>query len=652
MVDFPKLQLLMKSQLEEDRTIRSVDVVGDTIETAISEAAVMLNLPVRQIEYEVVQHGSAGFLGAGKKEWKIKAYKKVVTKKLEAVLAEEQAHIEELKPVVVNKNGEVFVLLSDDGAVLKVVPPMGTGRAATVDDAMRALKARNVIDIDNALVKSTVKEALSTYLQVGSYSRKYTNDSTLNVNITDANMKAYITVTQPGPGGADLTYETIIKMLKENKVVFGIKEDALKNFVDHPVYKTSFLVAEGLEPVNGKNAYVQYFFRTEQGKAQIKEKSDGSVDFKESSAVQNVVQDQPLGKKIPAEEGVNGRDVTGVYSYASQGKDIDVPLGNNVRLADDRVTILSNIAGQVSLVEGAISVEAVYTVNGNVNLKTGNIIFLGSVVITGDVEDGFSVKAQGNIEIKGIVENAELEAEGDIVVLKGISGKTTGTVRAGQSVYARFIENAIIEAGNMVIASEGIINSQVDAYKRIVCHGKRARIVGGRYRASEEINAKTIGSAGGGTETICEVGVDPKAKKQYEDLFDKKRKIEAKLEETKLNFQTLDNLQKQRKALPPEKEAQMQEIMELHKTLISELHEVTEEISTLEEAMSNAKTRGRISAGVKIYPGVKLAISNIQPETVKVEHSAITFVAEGGLIMPVKYEEPDEEAKRPPPGYT
>ncbi|GHU63919.1 hypothetical protein FACS189445_6960 [Spirochaetia bacterium] len=184
-----------------------------------------------------------------------------------------------------------------------------------------------------------------------------------------------------------------------------------------------------------------------------------------------------------------------------------IPLGKNVHLGDDKVTIISDMNGQVVEVGGKINVEPVYTVDGNVNLKTGNIIFLGTVIVKGSVEDGFSVKAAGNIEVNGTVEKAELDAEGDIIVHQGITGsKVNGIIRAGKSIWARFIENTALEAGDMVVAQDGIINSRVDAFKRIICQGKRATIVGGRLRTSEEINAKVLGSPTAGTETICEVG--------------------------------------------------------------------------------------------------------------------------------------------------
>ncbi|MDR1302026.1 MAG: FapA family protein [Treponema sp.] len=652
MVDFVQLQAFMKRRLDQDRAIRTVDTEGSTLEVALTEAATLLNLPIKRIEYEITEKGGSGFLGVGKKDWKIRAYQRSLTEQqvtVTSVLA--NTDTETATPVIVDKNGDVFVHLDDDGANLKVVAPVMKGKRVTKGEAMRALTAKGVIEIDENLVGTVVNEAKGVYVRVGSFVRKYTNDSMVSVSVTDQDMKALITLMPPGPGGIDLAFETILNVLKDNRVVYGIKEDFLQNFLDRPSYRVPVVAAEGIPAVNGRDAYIEYLFKTTQKRAPVHEGADGRVDFREINSIQNVVKDQPLAKKIPPEEGTVGRTVIGGYLPAKPGNDIEIPLGINVHLGEDRSTVISDINGQVILASGLISVEPVYTVQGNVNLKTGNIIFLGTVIITGNVEDGFSVKAQGNIEVKGSVEMADLEAEGDIIVQKGITSRNTGTVKAGKSVYARFIENAAIEAGNMVIVSDGIINSRVDAFKRIVCKGKRATIVGGHLRAAEEINAKVIGSAVSGTETICEVGVDPKSKKELDTLIAHKGTIEKEIDAIKLDFQTLNNILQQRKSLPEDKEIQMQELMERHRALLAEMKEIDEKIGTIQELINGVKIRGRVSASDKILPGVKVIIRDVV-ENVKNEYRATTFILENDLIRVTKYEEPDEEAKRGPDGYT
>jgi uncharacterized protein (DUF342 family) len=650
-VDFVRLQDILREQLKEDRNIKAVDASGPTLETAVTEAALLLDIPVRRLEYEITEKGSAGFLGTGKKDWKIRAYERVF---IEKEKFQENIFIDPLaaqKPVIEDKDGDSFVQLRPEGAFLKVTAPVGKGRKAVEAHAMHELLGRGVKYLDEALVGQLVKEAAGEYVKVGDFDHKLANESMVTVEIVENEMKALIEVTRPGAGGCDITQEAYISLLKSHRITYGIKEDFLLNFADRPVYREKVEVAEGLKPVDGRDAYIQYNFETDLSKAHLRERSDGKVDFKELNIIQNVVEGQPLAKKIPPEKGTPGKTITGKRIPAKDGRDTSLPLGKNVHANDDGDTVISDMNGQVVILNGKINVEPVYTVQGDVNLKTGNIIFLGTVIVNGNVEDGFSVKAAGNIEVNGTVARAELDAEGDIIIHQGINGKSGGSVRAGRSVWARFIENADVESGNMVIASDGIINSRVTALNRIICQGKRAHIMGGRLRAREEINAKVLGNPTSGTETVCEVGFDPKTKEEFDRFTASKEALEKELEDIKLNLQTLINIKKQRKSLPEDKEANMKELMDRRQILIGDLKKTIAGIQKTGELLNGLTVRGRVSASSKVYPGVRIVIRDAR-EDVHADYRAVTFVLEDDLIRIVKYEEPDEAIQKGPDGYT
>ncbi len=103
-----------------------------------------------------------------------------------------------------------------------------------------------------------------------------------------------------------------------------------------------------------------------------------------------------------------------------------------------------------------------------------------------------------------------------------------------------------------MVVTDGIIHSFVDANRMILCQGRRAQIVGGRLRASEEVNSKVLGSVAG-TETVVEVGYDPRSRERLAELEKVKAGLEKTLEETELNIKTLENLLRVQRKLPPKR---------------------------------------------------------------------------------------------------
>jgi len=651
MYDYAQLQEIIKDHLEHDRAIRSVDASGPTLEAAVNEAAALLDTSVKRLEYEILERGVSGFMGAGKKDWVIRAYERTQIKKkkdsLQALVDEDAEFVE----VILDKDGDAFVQCWSDGVYLKIIPPIAKGNRIYSAYATQALHSKGIEEFDSSLVEKLVDEAAGMYVKVADYNHNPTHDSMASIEVDDMEMHVYVTVMPPTEGGADLSLEAYKSLLVQNRVYHGVKEEFLVQFSDRPSYREKTEIAEGIKPVNGKDAYIHYYFETDQSKVRLKEGTNGKVNFKELNIIQNVVQNQTLAKKMPPEDGEDGKTVTGKILPSKAGNDIPLPIGTNVHVGDDGDTILSDINGQVIVANGKINVEPVLTIEGDVNLKTGNIIFLGTVIITGNVEDGFSIKAAGNIEVKGTVSKAELDAEGEIVIYQGVNGKNGGKIRAGKNLLSRFIENANVEAGDSVIVQDGIINSNIDAIRSIVCMGKRASIMGGRLRAGEEINAKVLGNSTSGTETICEVGFDPHSKIELERLQEIKIKTEEELETIRLDLQTLINTKKQRKTLPEEKEAYMKELMERRDILNDELKNAVDGLAKVQEFMSQIQVRGRVSASTKVWPGVKIWIRDVK-EDVRQEYKAVTFVLEDGLIRMSKYEEPDEQAKKGLDGYS
>ena len=639
MVNIDNIRDYMRFQAEEDRSRKWIQVEGEDIDDALRQAAIELGLSIKQLEYEVRDPGKKGTFGLGKRKCVIIAYP--IVQDVEPELGEDSFSINRLEEIPEDKDGEIIVRLTADGALVSVFPSVGKGKKATEKQALALLSLRNVTDIDNSLLSKIVKNADSSYVKIGEFVYNPASDPLVSIDITDFEMKAFITVKNPGKGGSDIDFDNIISFLKNSNVIHGIDEERISKLENYPVYNSTILIAEGTKAINGNDAKIIYNFDLARSTIKLKEKN-GKVDFKEQNLIKNVVEGQALARKIPLEEGKSGRTVTGRLLPAKDGKDIVFEVGKNVKLSEDGITAVASINGQVITLLGKLNVEPIYVVPGDVNLKTGgNVTFLGTVLVKGSVADGFKVKAAGNIEVLGNVGKAELDAEGDIIVHQGISGKNGGFVRAGKGVWSKFLENANIEAGEIVVASDGIINCKVEANKKIICQGKRATIVGGVLRAAEEIHAKSLGSVAG-SDTVLEVGFDPKSKKRLVKINDDKNALSKELDSIDMDINTIQNLSKLKNKLTDEKQIYLDQLLEKKSEAEKNMIEFNEEIEEIENHLSSLSVTGHVSSSFKVFPGVKIHIKDAFLE-VKNEFKAVTFVNENGLVKITRYEELEED---------
>lgn len=640
MVGMDELKTYMQSQLHEDQQRSFVTVTGATLEDALQSASIELSLPLKRIEYEVLEKGRAGLVGFRRKNFVVMAYPAGGQADARGVgdFDLDMGFPDDAEAR--SRDGEANVRLEPQGVFLQVKPAVGEGVRVTEEDAMQRIRARIDTRVDVSRVAQVVKRAEAEFVKIGDFEYDPSNDAMLQVSITDGEMKAYLTATPPGPGGADPSRDIVMNLLRDQGVVYGIREEAVQAFVDSPSYREPVLVAEGTKPVDGNNAKVVMNFETGAHQFKLKE-TDGRVDFKELNLVQNVVEGQVLARKTPADEGTEGSTVTGMMLPPKPGVDARIDIGKNVRLSEDGRTAYAEINGQVVMTGGKINVEPVYVVSGDVSLKTGNIMFLGTVLVKGSVEDGFDVKASGNIEVLGSVGKCNLDAEGDIIVHQGVNGKSAALVRSGGTIWSKFIENATAEAGDRIVVSDGIINAHVTAQRKVICRGKRASIVGGVVRAAEEIDAKALGSVSG-SETILEVGVDPKSKERLSELEEEKAVLTKQLEEVVLNMQTIEKLHKARKKLTQDKVKVYNEQKQKRVAITADMRKIQREIDEIQGYLSELKTSGRISASGTVFAGVKINVRDASLN-VKNEFKAVTFIWEAGVVKVTKYEESDED---------
>lgn len=430
-------------------------------------------------------------------------------------------------------------------------------------------------------------------------------DASIEIVISPDKMKAFIRITEPVGGGNPVGIQEIAFEMKKKGVIFGIKEEMVRYIAENPIYNQSILIAEGKAPVHGINGKVKFLFNISQDiKPTIMD--DGSVNYRELKYIENVRKDQKLCEITMPTAGVNGKTVLGTVVKAAEGKIPKVIRGANVYASGDNLSLYSSINGQVKYIDEKLSVFATHEVQANVDNSTGNINFIGSVYIRGNVLSGFTVEAGGDVEVFGVVEGATIKAGGNIILRRGMTGNNKGVLIAGGDIIANFIENSTAEAVNDIKA-ESIMHSNIKCGNRLELGGRKGLLVGGVTRVGKEIKAKVIGSHLA-TRTIIEVGLDPNLREKYKELRTEVINLEENVKKADQAINLLRRLEAAN-MLTEEKKEILNKSMRSKIYYESRLYECCEEVASLEEKL-NTEAYGRIRVDNYIYNGVRVSIGS------------------------------------------
>ncbi|GMA99734.1 FapA family protein [Pelosinus sp. IPA-1] len=443
----------------------------------------------------------------------------------------------------------------------------------------------------------------------------------IQIVVTRDKMEASLEIILP-PKCKPLSMETVFEKIKASGIVFGLNQEAIKKAYDSP--GTSVVCATGQQPIHGTNAQIKYHV-TIADKARPQELEDGSVDFKKMNLFTTVQQDDLLAEKILATPGVPGTDVLGHPVIAKPGKDLMLPVGKNVKVVDTN-TIKAEIAGQLLIVNNKVNVLPIIEIKEDVDVSTGNIEFIGNVTVRGSVMPGFSVKADGNVEIFGSVSGGTVEGK-NVVIKMGIQGMHRGYVKAKENVVAKFIENATVHAGVEILVSDVVMHSRITAGKKVQVEGRRGLIVGGNIMAGEEIRAKVVGTQMS-TSTELEVGVNPTIREEYQHIRREIKKVEVNLEQTQKALSILRAMDQH--TIPADKREMLLKLTKAQFHLVGQAETMRTRMKVIEGEFEEMRA-GRIKVAEAIYPGVKVVVGTL----VKPIRDTLKFVslyAEDGEI--------------------
>lgn len=490
-----------------------------------------------------------------------------------------------------------------------------------------------------AAAMEKAKTALAAELKV-----LYARDG-LTLGLTRNGLEAYLRyippeVTEDAPSETDtpavtnsldvLSEDHIRSVLSEHQIVYGIQEAGIREFLADPERGDYVLIAQGDAAVPGEDARLEYIYEKMETGHSPKLLESGKVDLKDLNLNINVHKGDVLAQKFPVTPGKPGRKVTGEEIPPPKSRDCNLPQGKNTRISADGLQLISDIDGTISRTTKKLSVITVYTIKGDVDYSTGNIHFIGSVEIGGNVLSGFRVEAQDDITVGGIVEGAEIVAGGNVTIRRGVQGGEKADIRAGGSIQAKFVNGAKLSAKESILVAGAVMHSTLQAGDRIVLEGKNGVLNGGRAVALQGVEADSIGSEAGVATTV-EVGINPELDEKHKSIQEELR--QSQINATKVN-QIVDALNKMKAAagaLPPEREKMLMDSIKTRYSLMARINQLEREFAEIEDDMKKRKM-GSIKVRGTLFPGTTIRIRHTAS---KIEHpmKCVHLHLEGGEIV-------------------
>ncbi len=456
-------------------------------------------------------------------------------------------------------------------------------------------------------------------------------DAKINITIETDEMSATAEITS-AQGGKHLTAKAILIAAQEAGVKKGFSKEHLVQLAQlaakvEPNCHVDMQIASGKLAVNGKDASIKPLVESDQTRILKPQKcADGSVDMRNLGDITCVKIGDPLAKKVPLTQGVQGYTVTATPLSPEPGNDIELVVGEGTNLSPKNSNVLiSEKVGFPKFINNGMEVDEVYKIK-NVTVATGNINFTGSVIVEGDVTEGMKVTASGDITVGGFVESATLVAGGNITISGGIIGRKydpentqitdmamSVNITAKGSIFAKYGQYAQISSSQDVHIENQLLHSILDIHGRLwVGKDDKAdgKLIGGYTKAGSSVHAGIIGATAG-SNTI--VNFEHKILRFKNDIEHTKELLNIESTQTG----ELKEAVKKLKALPKEKAKPelLAKIVLAYQSHAKKMGEILIDKQELEDNLQDYMLSVYIEAKEKLYHGVEVIVGDFRDRT-------------------------------------
>ena len=316
----------------------------------------------------------------------------------------------------------------------------------------------------------------------------------------------------------------------------------IENYEESP-HEQRRIVARATRPQEGKDGRLEWLVKSahQQASDESEDEDDGqrqpsSESHYERCAYIMVKTGDEVAKITDPTAGMAGRDVRGETIAAKPGKAIDLKHDESIARVANGILVAQQ-EGVLWRSADKVTINNVIIVDEYVDFSTGNIDFNGDVIVRNGVRDCFVIKADGNVEVTGLIEAATIECRGNLITLGGFAGREVGTAMVGGDLIGRYLDNINGKVeGNLCVEKEVInCNFQIEGDIR----SPRGAIIGGRFVVSGAVEVGTLGSL---AEVVTEVviGIVPNLEPYLVELQSLVDKANAERKKMAAEQQTLN----------------------------------------------------------------------------------------------------------------
>lgn len=388
---------------------------GVNLSECLQSASISLGIPIEELKYSVLEEKKGFF----------KKHAVISIDAIDAIeaiegLKQEEIHSEEI-------NGTIEILL---GEIIIKNPKQGGKPALISTENSLAI----TVDGEKVNLRTPVYEQSNLEVLFKEDEAKRQMD----LNISLDKMEAYISIMyEPNityklkdvkaANSVTIEIEVKEKTMPPKFTVLEIENELINYNIKYGILKSDIikcsevekiselLIAKGKEPINEINDRLEIKYNVAQKELPENNDTEQIVDYKAIGTVNAVEIGQVLAILYPGADGEEGTDITGKIVKVKNAKKIILAAGSGAEMKDE-CTVVAKIEGRPSAKGNTFFVYKTYEVNGDVELKTGNVKFLGDIIIHGSVTEGMIVESGNSVLVKNNVAEAIITANGDIVV--------------------------------------------------------------------------------------------------------------------------------------------------------------------------------------------------------------------------------------------